>query len=119
MMMTCDVHPVHGTWVCGKKIAPGIPVELLDGDILQLGASSRIYRLHWIPLSQAYDYDNPFVPMIKGQGYVEEKEEMQQVKKQTVICKKFIHWVDELVGVGTWNLDGSLILIPKFVLFDV
>lgn len=104
-MVTSDVvHPVHGTWVCGKKIAPGIPVELQDGDVLQLGGSSRIYRLHWIPLSQAYDYDNPFVLMIKGPDNVEENE-LQQVKEQTVICKKFIHW----------NLDGSLILIPKCV----
>ncbi|KAL6213810.1 hypothetical protein ACLB2K_013249 [Fragaria x ananassa] len=31
-----------------------VRVELRQGDTLRVGASSRLYRLHWIPLSHAY-----------------------------------------------------------------
>ncbi|KAL6315495.1 hypothetical protein AAG906_000790 [Vitis piasezkii] len=56
-----DLSSVHGTWVSEKKIQPRARVELKEGDTIRLGSSSRIYRLHWVPLSQAYDLENPFV----------------------------------------------------------
>ncbi|KAI3521992.1 hypothetical protein L1887_11469 [Cichorium endivia] len=39
-----------------------------------MGGSSRIYELHWVPLSQAFDVDDPFVPatFIKQQETQEE-----------------------------------------------
>ncbi|XP_016457121.2 FHA domain-containing protein PS1-like [Nicotiana tabacum] len=64
-----DLSSVHGTWISGKKIESGAQVELKEGDRMQLGGSSRVYRLHWVPISRAYDTENPFVP--------ENKEEEQ------------------------------------------
>lgn len=52
---------VHGTWVSQKKIDPCVRVELKEGDSLRIGGSSRVYRLHWVPLSHAYDFGSPFV----------------------------------------------------------
>lgn len=74
---------VHGTWVSEKKIEPCFPVELTEGDTLKIGGSTRVYRLHWIPLSQAYDMDNPFVwPLVVP--VAEEKEEENQAEKHQV-----------------------------------
>ncbi|KAL3503950.1 hypothetical protein ACH5RR_033791 [Cinchona calisaya] len=70
-----DWSSVHGTWVSGKKIEPGIRVKLLEGDTLRLGGSSRVYRLHWVPLSRAFDMKNPFVPPLDESVPVEESAE--------------------------------------------
>ncbi|GAV79798.1 FHA domain-containing protein/PIN_4 domain-containing protein [Cephalotus follicularis] len=56
-----DLSSVHGTWVSGKKIEPLARVELIEGDTIRIGDSTRVYRLHWVPLSRAYDTENPFV----------------------------------------------------------
>lgn len=37
---------------------------------MQLGGSSRVYRLHWVPLSRAYDLDDPFVPPMEAPATV-------------------------------------------------
>lgn len=65
---------VHGTWVSGKKIEAGVRVEMNEGDTMQLGGSSRVYRLHWVPLSHVYDMDNPFVSPLDVSRPVEEGE---------------------------------------------
>ncbi|TMW84022.1 hypothetical protein EJD97_000221 [Solanum chilense] len=59
-----DLSSVHGTWISGKKLESGVKVELKEGDRMQLGGSSRVYRLHWVPISHAYDLENPFVPTL-------------------------------------------------------
>lgn len=71
---------VHGTWISGKKIESGVEVKLKEGDRMQLGGSSRVYRLHWVPISHAYDLENPFVPTL-GESEPEEstQEEQHQV----------------------------------------
>lgn len=75
---------VHGTWVSEKRIEPGVNVELDEGDTLRLGGSTRVYRLHWVPLSRAYDMDYPFLSPIdlsvaeaklEDSAVFEEKEE--------------------------------------------
>lgn len=59
---------VHGTWVADQKVEADACVEVKEGDVIRIGGSTRIYRLHWIPLSRAYDTDNPFVsPMVAHQ----------------------------------------------------
>ncbi|CAN6686298.1 unnamed protein product [Malus baccata var. baccata] len=73
-----DLSSVHGTWVSDKKIEPGVRVELSEGDRLQLGGSSRVYSLHWIPMSRAYDSETPFVPFIEH----EDDESAEQVVDQ-------------------------------------
>ncbi|XWS24842.1 hypothetical protein CRYUN_Cryun27aG0019700 [Craigia yunnanensis] len=77
-----DLSSVHGTWVSGKKIDPGVVVELNEGDTIKVGGSTRIYKLHWIPMSRAYDMENPFlsamdVPM-EEETEVESAEESHQ-----------------------------------------
>uniref|UniRef100_A0A803Q6T7 FHA domain-containing protein n=1 Tax=Cannabis sativa TaxID=3483 RepID=A0A803Q6T7_CANSA len=56
-----DLSSVHGTWVAEKKIDPCVRVELKEGDSLRIGGSSRVYRLYWIPFSQAYDLETTHV----------------------------------------------------------
>ncbi|GMJ15167.1 hypothetical protein HRI_005185900 [Hibiscus trionum] len=74
-----DLSSVHGTWVSGKKIDSGVAVELKEGDTIKLGGSTRVYKLHWIPMSRAYDMENPFVSSM-DMGVEEEKEEESAVE---------------------------------------
>ncbi|KAK1403659.1 hypothetical protein POM88_003264 [Heracleum sosnowskyi] len=71
-----DLSSVHGTWVSGKKVEPGVQVDLNEGDIVQLGGSSRRYMLHWVPMSRAYNSDVPFVPPMDVLMTVKEGEEL-------------------------------------------
>ncbi|XP_019413471.1 PREDICTED: FHA domain-containing protein PS1-like isoform X5 [Lupinus angustifolius] len=77
-----DLSSVHGTWVSEKKVEPGVSVEMKEGDTLRIGASSRVYRLHWIPVSRTYDLDEPFVSeldvVLEAQN--EEQEQVQNLK---------------------------------------
>ncbi|KAL3641374.1 hypothetical protein CASFOL_016342 [Castilleja foliolosa] len=68
-----DLSSVHGTSISGKRIERGVRMKLNEGDRLQLGVSSRLYRLNWVPLSCAYDMDNPFVPQLDAADTVEEE----------------------------------------------
>ncbi|RID45722.1 hypothetical protein BRARA_I02426 [Brassica rapa] len=52
-----DLSSVHGTWVADQKVEPDACVEVKEGDVIRIGGSTRIYSLHWIPLSRAYDID--------------------------------------------------------------
>ncbi|RDX97875.1 FHA domain-containing protein PS1, partial [Mucuna pruriens] len=45
-----DLASVHGTWVRGRKLEPGLSQELKEGDTFTLGVSTRLYRLCWLPL---------------------------------------------------------------------
>lgn len=38
-------------------------MDLADGDTMRIGASSRIYELHWIPLRTAFEMDNHLVAL--------------------------------------------------------
>lgn len=66
---------MHGTWVSGKKIKANVRTRMNEDDTLRIGGSSRVYKLHWIPLSQAYDVSNPFVPPLDLAAAQEDKEE--------------------------------------------
>lgn len=64
---------MHGTSVSGRRIEPLVRVKLNEGDMLHLGASSRMYRLNWVPLSRAYDMDDPFVPQLDAPDKVDDE----------------------------------------------
>ncbi|KAL6492825.1 hypothetical protein OROGR_032584 [Orobanche gracilis] len=68
-----DLSSVHGTWISEKRIEPDVRMKLNEGDTLRLGASSRLYRLDWVPISRAYDIDNPFVPQLDAADTVDEE----------------------------------------------
>ncbi|XP_027348090.1 FHA domain-containing protein PS1 [Abrus precatorius] len=70
-----DLSSVHGTWVSERKIEPMVNVEMKEGDTLRIGVSSRVYRLHWIPISRAYDLENPFLSQLDVVVEEEEEEE--------------------------------------------
>ncbi|XP_059299387.1 FHA domain-containing protein PS1-like isoform X2 [Lycium ferocissimum] len=72
-----DLSSVHGSWISGNKIEPGVRVELKEGDKMKLGRSSREYMLHWIPISRAYDLENPFVAPLADAEPLEETEEKE------------------------------------------
>jgi hypothetical protein len=72
---------VHGTWVSGKKIEPGFRVELNEGDTIRVGGSTRYYRLHWVPLSRAYDMETPFISPL-DMAMIEEKREENPVLEE-------------------------------------
>nr|AED89989.1 PSL3b [Solanum chacoense x Solanum tuberosum] len=74
-----DLSSVHGSWISGNKIEPGVRVELKEGDKMKLGGSRREYMLHWIPISRAYDLENPFVAPL---GEAEPFKEMDEKEHQ-------------------------------------
>lgn len=39
---------VHGTWIGGKKLEPGVSVDLKEGDSFTIGISSRVYLLRFV-----------------------------------------------------------------------
>ncbi|XP_054803407.1 FHA domain-containing protein PS1 isoform X2 [Prosopis cineraria] len=99
-LFVIDLSSVHGTWVSGRKIEPGMRVEMKEGDTLRIGASSRLYRLHWIPISRAYDLENPFASELdmtveaeKGQeddalpDEEEEEEEEEEMTQDESFCQ--------------------------------
>lgn len=45
------VCSVHGTWVCGERATPQVPLTLGQNDTFKLGASSRVYTVQWVPFS--------------------------------------------------------------------
>lgn len=50
-------------------------MELAPGDALKLGESSRLYRLDWVPISFAYEVNDPFVPHLDSLDTVNEETE--------------------------------------------
>ncbi|PKA56833.1 nuclear inhibitor of protein phosphatase 1 [Apostasia shenzhenica] len=78
-LFVTDRSSVHGTWVSGEKILPNVPIELVEGDTVKLGASTRIYRLHWMPLSHAFHMDSPLSPLLEeASGLIENDELLHQ-----------------------------------------
>ncbi|XP_073158575.1 FHA domain-containing protein PS1 [Henckelia pumila] len=87
-LFVTDLSSVHGTWVLGKKIEAGVLIKLNEGDTLQLGGSSRLYKLSWIPLSRAYDIDNPFVPLSDAADTADEDAEGKIFQDENILyCK--------------------------------
>ncbi|XP_020253166.1 FHA domain-containing protein PS1 [Asparagus officinalis] len=77
-----DRSSVHGTWVSGRKIQANVPVDLNEGDTVKLGASTRVYKLHWVPMSCAYEME-----MIL-ETVIEENEETHQLENLDVKIKE-------------------------------
>ncbi|KAG0464642.1 hypothetical protein HPP92_018806 [Vanilla planifolia] len=80
-----DRSSVHGTWISGKRILPNIPVELIEGDTVRLGVSTRIYQLHWLPLSHAFDISKPMSPLLEETSFCENEEVIQENLKETFL----------------------------------
>ncbi|KAL8230845.1 hypothetical protein R6Q57_000623 [Mikania cordata] len=82
MISVVDLSSVHGTWVSGKRIEPGVKVVLKEGDTVKMGGSSRVYELHWVPQSQVYNVDEQFVPRVWTikEGKEEESDQMDDQK---------------------------------------
>lgn len=76
-------------------------MKLNEGDTLHLGASSRLYRLNWVPLSYAYDIDDPFVPQLDASDTADEETEgaIDQVK-----FKNLLERIISCYQCGYWNV---------------
>ncbi|MFS8018880.1 putative transcription factor interactor and regulator FHA-SMAD family [Helianthus anomalus] len=91
MISVIDLSSVHGTWVSGKRIEPGVNVVLKEGDKVKIGASSRVYELHGVPCSRAYDVGEPLVPAVYTIKEGQEEEEMNQVVVSIfLLCCTFV-----------------------------
>ncbi|KAK7859638.1 uncharacterized protein LOC136070245 isoform X2 [Quercus suber] len=109
-----DLSSVHGTWVSDKKVEPGVRVELKEGDTVRVGGSSRVYRLHWIPLSCAYDSENPFVPPAFEDKEDENAEDIYQDENSlSVENRKNESQELSLVELESLCFDEKLKLIAK------
>ncbi|XP_075509350.1 FHA domain-containing protein PS1-like [Primulina tabacum] len=87
-LFVTDLSSAHGTWVSGKRIEAGVLMKVNEGDTLQLGGSSRLYKLNWIPLTRAYDIDNPFVPQLDDTNIVEKDAEDETFQDENILsCK--------------------------------
>jgi hypothetical protein len=73
-----NLFVVHGTWVSGRRIQPGVHVPLTEGDTLEIGCSTRVYELNWVPPSQVVD--GCTVSAIKKRQ--EEKEAARQAARK-------------------------------------
>lgn len=62
-----------------------VSVEMKEGETLRIGVSSRLYRLHWIPISRAYDLENPFVAQLDSVAEEEEEEKEEEEEMQVRI----------------------------------
>ncbi|KFK45138.1 hypothetical protein AALP_AA1G348700 [Arabis alpina] len=81
-LFVTDLSSVHGTWVTDQKVEPGVCVKVKEGDVIRIGGSTRIYRLHWIPLSRAYDIDNPFVSPLDASTAIEQEAENRTLEEE-------------------------------------
>ncbi|CAH9083701.1 unnamed protein product [Cuscuta epithymum] len=106
-----DLSSVHGTWIGGKRIESGVRINLKEGDTMQLGGSSRVYRLHWAPSSQAYDLDNPFLPPILPQSEPSSDKEGED----QVADVGFFHKSEELENLDSECSDSD---VPSISLVD-
>ncbi|MED6126382.1 hypothetical protein PIB30_077813 [Stylosanthes scabra] len=77
-----DLSSVHGTWVSGKKVEAGVSVEMKEGDTLKIGVSSRVYRLHWVPINRAYDMENPFLSQLEAVPEEEQPPEQEEQEEE-------------------------------------
>lgn len=85
----------------GKKIQPNIPIELIEGDTIRLGASTRIYRLHWMPLSHAFEMEKPMSPLIEeATDFIDNDEFLQEEHLNEV-------WVSNIVPSAPPMMDSS------------
>ncbi|XP_019099370.1 PREDICTED: FHA domain-containing protein PS1-like [Camelina sativa] len=98
-----DLSSVHGTWVRDLRVEPHACVEVEEGDTIRIGGSTRIYRLHWIPLSRAYDFDNPFVSPLDASMVMEQEEENRMIEAENLEVAQH----QSLVNNGL-NDDGDL-----------
>lgn len=93
MVFFLCVLTVHGTWVSDKKLKPWDRVKLKEGDTLRIGGSSRVYRLHWIPMSQAYNSasDVPMEEEKEHESAGTEDENSMDVYKVRIPCLSNYH----------------------------
>ncbi|CAH8254140.1 unnamed protein product [Arabidopsis lyrata] len=83
-LFVTDLSSVHGTWVRDLRVEPHTCIEVEEGDTIRIGGSTRIYRLHWIPLSRAYDIDNPFFSPLDASTVMEQEEENRMIEAENL-----------------------------------
>ncbi|KAL0326296.1 UNVERIFIED_CONTAM: FHA domain-containing protein PS1 [Sesamum radiatum] len=107
-LFVTDLSSVHGTWISGKRIESGVRMKLNDSDTLRLGASSRLYRLNWVPLSSAYDLDKPFMPQLDAADTIEEDDDEVMDQDENSLSYRNDH-----VETLSENMEGLEVLFSN------
>ncbi|KAL8250620.1 hypothetical protein R6Q59_034313 [Mikania micrantha] len=109
MISVVDLSSVHGTWVSGKRIEPGVQVVLKERDTVKMGGSSRVYELHWVPQSQVYNVDEQFVPRVCTikEGEEEESDQMDDQKHDAYLSDNDLDGLDASLSNEILNLLTS------------
>lgn len=82
--------------MCGKKIEPGVTVDLKQGDTFTLGVSTRVYFLHFVS-----QLDAEAIKKNIGSLCCDDDEENSQSKGETFDVQ------DDSFGTGTSCCDGE------------
>ncbi|KAL0351386.1 UNVERIFIED_CONTAM: FHA domain-containing protein PS1 [Sesamum calycinum] len=83
-------------------------MKLNDSDTLRLGASSRLYRLNWVPLSSAYDLDKPFMPQLDAADTIEEDDDEVMDQDENSLSYRNDH-----VETLSENMEGLEVLFSN------
>lgn len=62
-------------------------MELNEGDTIKIGGSTRLYKLHWIPMTRAYDMESPYVSSLDVPMEEEKEEESAVQSHQVRVCE--------------------------------
>ncbi|KAG0617663.1 hypothetical protein M758_4G006100 [Ceratodon purpureus] len=60
-----DLQSAHGTMVNGEALAPAKPHIMQQGDTLQMGASTRSYKVDWVPVIAIEQVSEASVPVLE------------------------------------------------------
>ncbi|XP_057849519.2 FHA domain-containing protein PS1 isoform X2 [Cryptomeria japonica] len=58
-LLLTDLSSVHGTFVCGHRTTPKLPITLRLNDTFRMGASTRVYKFQWLPYPSEEEEDCP------------------------------------------------------------
>lgn len=111
-LLLTDLSSVHGTWVCGERATPQVPLTLGQNDTFKLGASSRVYTVQWVPFPSTILEEESTTYPIMGFSHraLPEKEAQAPILLASVseTSKQECGFDNENTSVLTLREDGYL-----------
>lgn len=111
-LLLTDLSSVHGTWVCGERATPQVPLTLGQNDTFKLGASSRVYTVQWVPFSSTILEEEVTTYPIMGNSHtaLTQKEVQAPILPASVpeTSKKECGFDNESTSVLALKEDGYL-----------
>ncbi|XP_057819838.2 uncharacterized protein LOC131032805 [Cryptomeria japonica] len=62
-LLLTDLSSVNGTFVCGQRATPKLPITLRLNDTFTMGASTRVYKFQWLPFPSEEEEDCTTPPL--------------------------------------------------------